>query len=189
VLLTYQPSVLRDGGASAAPQVNAEIFQDQEYRIKLPVITNDKGGMRFFVYCVLLAMTSILAPAADSSDKLGKVKSIFVAPLEGQNQPVSEMLREKLIGSLVKISGIVIVDDESNADAILTFTGVEQTLPTEYGHIRYLIQGGVRLTTKDDGIVLWAENVSSSRFARSASTSFADNVAKSLGRALTGHQH
>jgi hypothetical protein len=54
----------------------------------------------------------------------------------------------------------------------------------EYGHVRYHVQDGMRLISKEGGVVLWADNISSDRFAHSASSSFAENVAKSLARLL-----
>jgi TolB-like protein len=133
-------------------------------------------------------MAAMLATAADPSDKLAKVKTIFVAPLEGPNNDYSQMLHEKVISGLMKVPGISVVDDETNADAILTVTSFLESHPTEYGHTRYLMQGGVRLTAKDGGLVLWADNITSSHFARSASSSFADNLAKSLNRAISGEK-
>jgi hypothetical protein len=89
---------------------------------------------------------------------------------------------------LAKLQTVSIVEDEENADAILTGSGLVQTATSEYGHTRYLIQAGMRLISKESGVVLWADNVSSSRFARSASSSFAEIVAKSLGRVFADKQ-
>ena len=50
------------------------------------------------------------------------------------------------------------------------------------------LQGGMRLISKKRGVVLWADDVSSGRFARSASSSFAESVAKSLGRLFADRQ-
>lgn len=127
-----------------------------------------------------------LAVAGSSHDRLAKVKTVFVAPLEGQTQGMADMLHEKLIGSLAKLPEITLVDDEENADAILSSALQIQALSTEYGHTVYVVQGGVRLTAKEGGVVLWADNVRSSHFARSATTSYANNVAKALEKAFTG---
>ena len=145
--------------------------------------------MRYLQFLPTFFLGVALATAANSSpDQLAKIKTIYVAPLEGQNQAITSMLREKLISTLTKIQGISIVDDEESADAVLTGTGVMEATTSEYGHPRFFIQGGVHLTSKNGGVIVWAANIASSRYARSASSSFAENVAKSLGRAFTDTQ-
>jgi hypothetical protein len=52
------------------------------------------------------------------------------------------------------------------------------------GHTRYRIHAAVRLVDKD-GKVLWADDVSSSRYGQSASSSFSENVAKNLEQAVS----
>ncbi len=136
--------------------------------------------LRYLVF-FLAAVVTVTASAADSLG-LKEVKAIYVAPLEGQDTPVVDMLHAKLISALSKIQGISIVEEEENADAILTGSGLFQTATSQYGHNHYHIQAGMRLISKEGGIVLWADDIASSRFARSASSSFAENVAKSLGR-------
>jgi hypothetical protein len=138
--------------------------------------------MRYLRYLVFVLTAVAAASAAGSPAALKDVKAIYVAPLEGQNGPVADMLHSKLIGALAKVDGISIVEDEENADAILTGSGLIETPMSEYGHVRYHVQGGMRLISKEGGVVLWADNISSDRFAHSASSSFAENVAKSLAR-------
>jgi TolB-like protein len=144
--------------------------------------------MRHLQYLAFFFAAAVVASAADSPEHLKDVKAIYVAPLEGQNTEVADMLRAKLISTLTKIQGISVVEDEDNADAILTGSGLLQSATNEYGHTHYVIQGGMRLISKEGGVVLWADNITSSRFARSASSSFAENVAKSLGRIFADRQ-
>jgi hypothetical protein len=108
---------------------------------------------------------------------------VYVAPWEGSDQAVSNMLSAQLISHLVK-RGISVTETEDNADAILTGSGLIQTSLSDYGHTRYHLRAGMRLVNKD-GDVLWADDVSNSRYAQSASSSFADNVAKSVSQALS----
>jgi hypothetical protein len=106
---------------------------------------------------------------------------VFVE-LEGSDHGLANMYAAKLISHLMK-HGISVVETMDDADAILHGSGFVQSYSTEYGHTRYFAQAGMRLVNKD-GLVLWADDVRSSRYAESASTSFAENVAKSLEKAL-----
>lgn len=143
--------------------------------------------LRFFAFFCLAAV--FVTSAADSPQTLIKnVKTIYVASLEGSNQPVTDMLRAKLISAVSKIPGIAVVEEEDNADAILTGSGLMAAPISEYGHVHYRVQGGMRLISKEGEVVLWADNITNSRFARSASSSFADNVAKSLERVFADRQ-
>lgn len=108
---------------------------------------------------------------------------VFVNPLEGQDRDAANIVSAQLISHLVK-HGIAVVESVDDADAVLNCTGLIQTATTEYGHTRYRIHAAVRLVDKD-GKVLWADDVSSSRYAQSASSSFSDNVAKSLEQAVS----
>jgi hypothetical protein len=145
--------------------------------------------MRYVRYLAFFFAAVVLASAADSPEHLKDVKAVYVAPLEGQNTPVVDMLHTKLISALAKLQSISIVEDEENADAILTGSGLIQTTTSEYRHVHYRIQAGMRLISKEGGVVLWADDVVSSPFARSASSSFAENVAKSLGRLLADRKN
>jgi hypothetical protein len=144
--------------------------------------------LRYLRYLAFFFAALVVASAADSPERLKEVKAIYVAPLEGQNGPVVDMLRAKVISALAKIQGISIVEEEENADAILTGSGLIETATSEYGHPHYLVQAGLRLISKQGGVVLWADDIASGRFARSASSSFAENVAKSLGRLFADRQ-
>jgi hypothetical protein len=108
---------------------------------------------------------------------------VFVTPFEGSNAAAVNMLSAKMISHLVK-RGVAVTESVDDADAVLTGSGLFQTSTTEYGHMRYRLQAGMRLVNKD-GVVIWADDVSSSRFSESASSSFADNVAKGVAEALS----
>jgi hypothetical protein len=66
------------------------------------------------------------------------------------------------------------------ADGLLTGTVLVENPDNQH----YRIQGAMRLVDKD-GTVVWAATIYSSPFARSASSSFADNTAKKLSSFLT----
>jgi hypothetical protein len=101
----------------------------------------------------------------------------------GQNNVLASLVSAKLISYLSKHPEISIVEDQDNADAILTGNGQTQTATDTSGRVTYRVQGAMRLDNKD-GRVLWADDVSSSIFARSATSSFAENVAKKLLKAM-----
>ena len=107
---------------------------------------------------------------------------VFVNPLEGSDGASASMVTAELMSHLIK-HGIVIVETADKADAVLNSTGQIQTGTAEYGHTRYRIHAAVRLVDKD-GKVLWADDLSSSRYAQSALSSFSDNVATSLEQAV-----
>jgi hypothetical protein len=144
--------------------------------------------MRYLRYLTFFFAAVMIASATDSAERLKAVKAIFVAPLEGENRLVVEMIHAKMISSLAKLPRISVVENEENADAILIGSGLVQTGRSDYGRVHYQIQMGVRLISKEGEVVLWADNITSSRFARSASSSFADNVAKSLGQLFANKQ-
>ena len=108
---------------------------------------------------------------------------IYVAPLESTVQGLADMVRAKLISHLVK-HGLTVVESEEKADAILTGDGLMQGSTNEYGHTHYRLHAGMRLVSKAE-TVIWADDVASGRFAQSASSSFAENVAKSIEDALS----
>jgi hypothetical protein len=114
---------------------------------------------------------------------LQDVKTIFVAPMDGDNAVVANLIRDKLISHLGKYRGISVVETEDRADAILTGSWMIQTTPNAYGHSVYHMRGAMRLDSKD-GVVLWSDEISNGPFARSASSSFADNVARKLAQAI-----
>jgi hypothetical protein len=108
---------------------------------------------------------------------------VFVNPLQGSDQAVADMVSAKLISHLVK-HGISVTESVDDADEVLNLSGLVQTSAGEQGRTHYRIQAGVRLVDKD-GNVIWADDVASSRYALSASSSFAENVAKNLEQALS----
>ena len=111
---------------------------------------------------------------------------VFVNPLEGSDKALADMVSAELISHLVK-HGIAVTESVDDADAVLNCAGLVETSTSYEGHTRFHIHAGVRLVDKNGG-VLWADDVSSSRYASSASSSFAENVAKSLEDALSKPQ-
>lgn len=120
-----------------------------------------------------------------------QVHRIYVEELNVRNNPdLDGLLRSKLISSLAQEcgSGCAVVEDfgpsgdngEDTADGVLTGAGLLQC--SDNRHCR--IQAAMRLVAKD-GTVVWAATIYSSPFARSASSSFADNTAKKLASFLT----
>lgn len=105
------------------------------------------------------------------------------------NAEGTSLVRSKIISSLVEACGsnCAVVEaigpsgdnGQDTADAILTGTIRVDTADGRH----YRVQGAMRLVDKD-GSVLWAGNVYSSPFARSATSSFADNTAKKLASFL-----
>jgi hypothetical protein len=140
-----------------------------------------KAGMLF----VLLLATTLL-----NAQSVRHVHRIYVEELHFPSNPDWDgFVRSKLISSLVQDcgSGCTVVEaigptgdnGEDTADGVLTGTVLVQC--PDNRHCR--IQGGMRLVDKD-GAVLWAATIYSSPFARSASSSFADNTAKKLASFL-----
>ena len=72
--------------------------------------------------------------------------------------------------------------DRDIADALLTGDMLVQTPDSRH----YKMQGAMRLV-RGDGTVLWSDTVYNSPLARSATSSFADNVAKRLVTAISDH--
>lgn len=137
---------------------------------------------------ILFALTTASVLPAQQDAAATHSLRIFVTPMEGSDQPLADMITAKLISHLVK-HGISVVDTPESADVVLTGAGMVQSSLSEYGHTHYRVHGGWRLVSKKDDAVIWADDVSSSRFATSASSSFADNVAKSVEDALGGKSH
>jgi hypothetical protein len=108
---------------------------------------------------------------------------VFVNPLEGSDRDSASMVTAELMSHLVK-HGIAVVGSVDNADAVLKCKGQIQTGTAEFGHTLYRIHAAIRLVDKE-GNVLWEDDVSSSKYAQSALSSFSDNVAKSLEQAVS----
>jgi siroheme synthase (precorrin-2 oxidase/ferrochelatase) len=143
---------------------------------------------RFVLACLLISCAAFgaIELAAQNVPHGAGGSKVFVNPLEGQDPALANMLSAELISHLTK-HGIAVVESVDDADAVLNCAGLIQTSTTEYGRTRYRIHAAVRLVNKD-GAVLWADDISSSRYAQSASSSFSENVAKSLEQAMSAKQ-
>jgi hypothetical protein len=105
-----------------------------------------------------------------------KIQTIRVTPLVSNQQfyqEYADVMTAKLITHLTE-AGVSVVEGESDtpADAVLKVS----YLVRDDG---YRIEGPGRLTDVD-GKVIWANEVRNTRFARSPSSSFAENVARKV---------
>lgn len=126
---------------------------------------------------VMLNAQKATPPASDLS--------VFVAPLHAEDAYLAKTVTAKLIGSLKK-RGVLVSESREEADAILTGSGlIQSTFGTSFSRRpSYRIRAIMRLVNKR-GVILWAADVSSSRYAVSESSSFADKAAKSVSDALS----
>jgi len=137
---------------------------------------------------LLLAALTLTLPAFGQQ----KIKKIKVAPLvsyESAGQPYANMITAKLMSYLVK-DGVTVIenDSDSDADAVLAVTYQLVTLPDSYGNVAHVrFTGAVRLTDKD-GEILWADEVRNRPFVQSASSGFAENVAKKVSAFLASQK-
>jgi hypothetical protein len=146
-------------------------------------------AMRTILIAFLLAGTTFLNGQSPTVKPASAkhVHRIFVDNLHFPSNPDWDgFVRAKLISSLVQDCGsnCAVLEEngdtgEDTADSVLTGTILVQS-PDER-HVR--VQGAMRLVDRD-GTVIWAATVYSSPFARSASSSFADNIAKKLSAFL-----
>ncbi len=141
--------------------------------------------VRFLWIFLALSGGPILLDAESAPQRLQDVKTIYVAPLRGENAVSATVITERLISYVAKRHAVSIIDNEENADAILQVALTVQTVPDEFGRPVYRVHGTAHLNNKD-GVVLWADDASNSRFAKSATSSFADNLAKKLSQAIVG---
>jgi|SRR5437879_3691871 len=140
----------------------------------------------FLLASIFLASACIAQDG--TTQPVGKrVHRIYVDELHFPNNPDWDgIVRSKLISSLVQdcASDCSVVEavgpsgdnGEDTSDGVLTGTVVVQPSPDNR---HYRVQGAMRLVDKN-GTVLWADTIYSSSFARSATSSFADNTAKKL---------
>ena len=119
-----------------------------------------------------------------------QVHTVYADEFRFPNNPdLDGLVRSKLISSLAKFCGssctvMEAAEKEGDvADTVLKGTVLVQTPDSR----RYRVQGAMRLLDKD-GAVLWADTVYSSPLATSATSSFADNVAKKLSSYLIRRQ-
>lgn len=124
----------------------------------------------------------------DAQPAAKRVHTIYVDQLHFPTNPeFDDLVRSKLISSLAQHcgSGCTVMEavdkDGDVADAVLTGAMLIQTTDSHH----YRVQGAMRLVNAD-GAVLWTATVYSSPLARSATSSFADNVAKKLTSFLLG---
>jgi hypothetical protein len=130
----------------------------------------------------ILALLFLGTTLLDGQAPAKRVHTVYVDELHFPNNPDFDgLVRSKLVSSLAQYCGsdctvMEAVDKEGDvADAVLTGTVLVQTNDSRH----YRVQGAMRLVDKD-GAVLWASTVYNSPLARSATSSFADNVAKKL---------
>jgi len=123
----------------------------------------------------LLAVSLLALPLHAQDTRTIRVDQL-VADNPG-DQSTANLLTAKLISYLTKY-GVPVEESGDDEDAILTGS-FQVASATTNGYTRYRVQGAVRLTDKD-GKVLWGDVVYSSKFASSATSSFAENVAKKV---------
>jgi hypothetical protein len=139
--------------------------------------------MRNILMVTLMLGLSLSLNAQHSVQHLQEVRSIYVPAMAGGNNDMDSLISAKLIGYLAKHHEISVVEMPENADAVLRGTVQVQSQNDNFGRTSYKIQGAMRLVNKD-GLVLWADDATNSYFAQSASSSFAENVAKKLLNAM-----
>lgn len=139
--------------------------------------------MRQMVLTLLLLCVSVHLDAQSVIHRLQDVKIIYVKPLGGTDIAAANLINAKLVTYLAKHHDISVVETAENADAILTGTAVIQNSTNSLGQATIRVQATMRLDNKE-GVVLWADDISNSPFASSASSSLAENVANKLVKAI-----
>jgi|SRR6266567_5984122 len=135
-----------------------------------------KSYLNMLTLVAFVLAVSLLALPLHAQNK----KTIRVDQLVADNpndQGAANLITSKLISYLTKY-GIQVVESGDEADAVLTGSYVI-TSTSKNGYTRYHVQGAVRLTDKD-GKVLWGDVVLSGPYAKSATSSFTENVAKKV---------
>jgi hypothetical protein len=123
----------------------------------------------------VLAMSLLALPLLAQNKKTIRVDQLVAD--NPNDQGAANLVTSKLISYLTK-NGVPVVESGDEADAVLTGSYVI-TSATTNGYTRYQVQGAMRLTDKD-GKVLWGDVVHSGPYAKSATSSFAENVAKKV---------
>ena len=126
--------------------------------------------------------------AQRSVERVQDIKTIYVGSFgEG---PGSDLIRNKVIARLVKSGRVEVVENPESADAILTGVG-ELSKSTYYsanatttnasaaGGTRYHATSAARVLNRQQKI-LWADEASNGMFYRSATSSVADKLVKTL---------
>jgi hypothetical protein len=135
---------------------------------------------------ILLFGTLLLNAQSPKSEPAKQVPRIYVAALHFPANPDWDgIVRSKLISSLVQQCGldctvveeVGATEDEHGDSADEILTGDIVVHSSDQRHFR--MQGAMRLVDKN-GKVVWADTIYSSPFARSATSSFAENTAKKL---------
>jgi hypothetical protein len=132
---------------------------------------------------VLLCMAFALVGRGQTAQSLAQVKTIFVDSLGQGESP--NVIRDKIINRLSSSVRFQVVLDRDKADAVLTGSASEsQTVNYSNGNggSGFSASVVVRLIGKDQSI-LWASEAKNGHFTRSASSSVADNIVKSLMKA------
>lgn len=137
-------------------------------------------------YRLLAALCLSLATLANAQSSEKHTLRIYVDQIHFPANPdLDGLVRSKLISSLAQECGpsCKVVEDlgpsgsngSDTADVVLTGS----LLLDSPDNVHHRLQGGMRLLDKD-GTVMWADTIISSPFARSASSSFAENTAKKV---------
>jgi hypothetical protein len=126
--------------------------------------------------CFLLAVCLFALPIHAQDTKTIRVDQ-FVPDNPSGDQSAANLVTAKLLSYLAKYR-VPVVESGGDADAILTGS-FQIASATTNGYTHYRVQGAVRLTDKD-GKVLWGDDIRSNPLAQSATSSFAEQVAKKV---------
>jgi hypothetical protein len=140
--------------------------------------------MRKLVYATLLLTCGIgasLLPAQTAMQEPMEMR-VVLGPLRGADAERVKSIREKLIADLEK-HGVIITDEQADADAILTGSGLMQAATNFRGRPQIHLLASMRLVNKN-GVAIWAGDVSSGSLAFSQSASFVEKVTDKVVDAL-----
>ena len=133
--------------------------------------------MKYILTAALLFCSTLLNAQSPKT-----IRRIYVETVHFPTNPdLDAFVTSKLISALAKdcADRCIVLEangdnEEDRADGVLTGAMLIQS-----GSDRIRVQGAMRLVAKD-GSIAWADTIYSSPFARSASSSFAENTAKRL---------